>query len=51
MISLIGGIQKKKKKSDRIYKTEIDSPTQKTNLWLPKGTVAGQDGDKLGIRD
>ena len=23
------------------YKTEIDSQTQKTNLWLPKGKVGG----------
>ena len=32
-----------------IYKTETDSQTQKTNLWLPKGIVAGED--KLGIWD
>ena len=24
------------------YKTEIDSQTQKTNLWLPKGMGAGR---------
>ena len=23
--------------TELIYKTEIDSQTQKTNLWLPKG--------------
>ena len=28
------------------YKTETDSQTQKTNLWLPKGKVGGRD--KLG---
>ena len=25
-----------------IYKTEIDSQTQKTNLWLPKGKGHGE---------
>ena len=30
-----------------VYRTEIDSQTQKTNLWLPKG-IAGVGGDKLG---
>ena len=29
-----------------IYKTEIDSQTQKTNLWLPKGVGKG---NKLGV--
>ena len=28
-----------------IYKTETDSQTQKTNLWLPQG----KEGDKLGV--
>ena len=40
MILLICGIFK----NDRnvlIYKTEIDSQTQKTNLWLPKGSGGG----------
>ena len=40
---------KKKKKRDTkelIYKTEADSQTQKTNLWLPKGRVGK---DKLGV--
>ena len=31
--------------NDLIYKTEIDSQTQKINLWLPKGK--GEE-DKLG---
>ena len=31
------------------YNTEIDSQTQKTNLWLPKGK--GEGRDKLGIWD
>ena len=40
----------KQKKIDTnmfIYKTEIDSQTYKTNLWLPKRK--GGVGDKLGI--
>ena len=32
-----------------IYKTERDSQTQKTNLWLPKGKGKGRD--KLGVWD
>ena len=28
--------------NELIYKTEIDSQTQKTNLWLPKGK--GEEG-------
>ena len=36
MISLICGILKNDT-NKLIYKTEIDSQTQKTNLWLPKG--------------
>ena len=28
---------KKNDTNEVIYKTEIDSQTQKTNLWLPKG--------------
>ena len=35
MISLTGGILKNDT-NELIYKTEIDSQTQKTNLWLPK---------------
>ena len=33
-----------------IYKTETDSQTSKTNLWLPKGK-GGEGGDKLGDWD
>ena len=29
--------KKKKDTNERIYKTETDSQTSKTNLWLPKG--------------
>ena len=44
VMSLICGIQKKKKKPDTnefIYKTEIESQTKNTNLWLPKGKGEG----------
>ena len=44
MISLICGI-KKNDTSECTHKTELDSQTQKTNLWLPKGK-GGRD--KLG---
>ena len=39
------------KKNDKmnIYKTETDSQTLKTNLWLPKGKGRGRD--KLGVWD
>ena len=40
MISLICGIFKKDI-NGLIYKTETDSQTQKTNLWLPKGKGGG----------
>ena len=43
MISLICGILKYDT-NELIYKTETDSQTSKTNLWLPKGK-----GDKLGV--
>ena len=36
--------KKKKWYKDIIYKTEADSQTSKTNLWLPKGTLWGRDG-------
>ena len=35
--------------NEPIYKTETDSQTQKTNLWLPKGKRVGRG--KLGIWD
>ena len=44
MISLIGGksytficITLKSDTNEIIHKTKMDSQTQKTNLWLPKG--------------
>ena len=47
-ISLICGILKNDT-NELIYKTEIDSQTQKTNLWLPKGESG--ERDKLGVWD
>ena len=35
--------------NESVYKTEIDSQTSKTNLWLPKGKEVG--GGKLGVWD
>ena len=35
-ISLIGGIFKNSNTNELMYKTETDSPTQKTNLWQSK---------------
>ena len=33
-----------------IYKTEIDSQTQRTDLWLPRGKLAGEETDwEFGI--
>ena len=36
--------------NELIYKTETDSQTQKTKLWLPKGK-GGWGGDKLEVWD
>ena len=41
MISLICGSKKQNDTDELIYKTETDSQTQKTNLWLPKGKAGG----------
>ena len=41
MISLICGIFKNDA-NEFIYKTEAESQTQKTNLWLPKGKGGGE---------
>ena len=38
---------KKNDINEFIYKTEIDSQMQKTNLWLPKGKEREQD--KFGV--
>ena len=49
MISLICGILKSDTK-EFIYKTETDSQTLKTNLWLPKGKGGGRDKlEEFGI--
>ena len=37
--------------NELIYKPEIDSQTQKTNLWLPEGMAGGGGVDKLGVWD
>ena len=49
MISLICGILKKNDTNELIYKTETDSQTSKTNLWLTNGKHGGRD--KLGVWD
>ena len=41
--------KKQRDTNELVYKTEIDSQTQKTSLWLPKGKGGGRD--KLGIWD
>ena len=48
MISLICGIQKDDT-NELIYKTETDSQTSKTNLWLTKCKSGGRD--KLRVWD
>ena len=40
---------KKKSTNELIYKTEVESQMQKTNLWLPGD--GGQRRDKLGDWD
>ena len=40
---------KKKDTNELLCRTETNSQTLKTNLWLPKGQVAGRDG--LGVWD
>ena len=42
MISLTCGIFKKKDTNELIYKTETDSQSSKTSLWLQKGKRAGE---------
>ena len=44
MISLICGIYKKGT-SELIYKTELESRMQETNLWLPGDGVRNKLGD------
>ena len=40
---------KKNDSNELSYKTETDSQTSKTNLWLPKGK--GEERDKLRVWD
>ena len=43
---------KKNDKNELIYKTETDSQTSKTNLWLPKGKHGGEGEIRsLGLTD
>ena len=39
----------KQDRNELIYKTEIDSQAQKTNLWLPKGKGGGGINQEFGI--
>ena len=48
MILLICGI-KKKDTNELIYKTEIDSQTQKTDLWLSREGGGGGKGWEFGV--
>lgn len=48
VMSLIRELKKKKDTNEFIYKTEIESQTKNTNLWLPKGKGEGER-DKLGV--
>ena len=48
MISLIHGILKNGT-NELIYKTEIESQIQKTNLWLPGGEGGGEINWEIGI--
>ena len=49
IVSVTCGILKET--NELIYKTETDSQTQKTNLWLPKGKWQGGGEDKSGVWD
>ena len=35
--------------NEPIYRTETESQTQRTDLWLPRGEGAGQEKDGLGV--
>ena len=51
MISLISGIEKNDT-NEHIYKIEMDSHTQKTDLWLPEEEGAGGGKTlKFGVTD
>ena len=42
-ITYMWNLKKKKDKNELIYKTETDSQTLKTNLWLPKEKQGQKD--------
>ena len=42
-------LKKKKGTNELIYKTEIESQMQKTNLWLPGGKGMGRTNWEIGI--
>ena len=49
---MISHVEAKKGTDVLIYKTEVDSQTQKGNLCLPRWILGGGSGrDKLGIWD
>ena len=43
--------KKKKDTNELIYRTEVESQIQETNLWLPKGLMKGVGRGKLEIWD
>ena len=47
MISHIWSL--KDNKSELIYKAEVDSQSQKTNIGLPKGKMVGEINQEFGI--
>ena len=49
-VTYMQNLKKKNDTNELIYKTEIDSQTQKTNLRLPNRDGGG-GGDKLGVLD
>ena len=49
MMLLICGTLKKNDTNELIYKTETDSQTQKTEVWLPKGIARGAKNQEFGI--
>ena len=48
-ITYMWNLKKKKDSNELIFRTETDSQTLKTNLWLPKGTNRERDG--MGVWD
>ena len=42
-IASMGNLKKKKDTNELIYKPEIKSQAEKTNLWLTKGKGRGRD--------